>query len=409
MPQQPAARPAPAPDNRTAAPAATPGGPTADLRGSLRGMNYADGAAAVRPDAPDRAGPAATGTAGAPGVAGALDALPEGVPKTREEIQDSLDYAGVSATSVTGKELGSFNGVTVSMLPGTRMHASVGHGSLSVRADPGLQAAVPWCPDAVVNSLRYNFHTASFTADAEGLGPDALYSKAVAWVANKHFKPKLPGKMQRAGYDPGADPQALETFKSLGGLFDIDPAAAAPGAQADGPADMIDPAAELGFHLDKEVKMPIGGGEAEMAIPAGARFHLSASFKGDARKPKVERISLSTSGKAITLRKTEGMFASLQGLDLNGLTILPGGQLKLDYDLVVEQMAVGAVALFRLFAAAAGDLRGLNQPLPQAKMEGLRKMVDDKVAADVQPQLVALLKQYDKAIPGVSLSEAFGL
>jgi len=371
-------------------------------------MNYAEGAAAVRPDGP-AAGDTTGDTATSGNTTNPLANLPEGVPSTPEEIQDSIDYAGISATSVRGRSLGSFNGVDVSMAAGTRMRASVGHGSLSIGADPGLHASIPWAPDATINSLRYNFHSGTFTASAEGLGPDGLYSKAVAYVANKYFKPKLPAAMRRPGYSPGSDPQALETFKSLGGIFDIDPSSAVPGGEADGPAEFVDPSAELGFHLDSAIKMPIAGGEAEMEIPAGARFGLNASLKGDARQPTVKSVSLRAHGSPISIRKTEGIFASLQGLDLNGITILPGGKLSLDYDLIVERMADGAVALFGLFAALAGDPSALNGSFPRTKMEGLRKTVDDKIAADVQPQLIALLQQYDKAIPGISLTQAFGL
>jgi hypothetical protein len=76
---------------------------------------------------------------------------------------------------------------------------------------------------------------------------------------------------------------------------------------------------------------------------------------------------------------------------------------------VVEQMADGVVALFALFAAAAGDPRALNSPMQRQRFLELRKTVDEKIAAEVQPKLCELIRQYDKALPGISLVETFGL
>ena len=59
--------------------------------------------------------------------------------------------------------------------------------------------------------------------------------------------------------------------------------------------------------------------------------------------------------------------------------------------------------------AAAGEPRALNARIPKARYEGLRAIVNEKVAAAAEPQLAAMLRTYDDAIPGVSLVEAFGL
>ena len=39
-------------------------------------------------------------------------------------------------------------------------------------------------------------------APVEGLGPDKWYSSATTKAVNKHFKPKLPAAMRKAGYSP---------------------------------------------------------------------------------------------------------------------------------------------------------------------------------------------------------------
>ena len=384
--------------------ASRPGGASGGLRAGLRTMDYADGARSVRP-------PAERGTSG-----DGADTMPAGVPRTPEEIQRSIDHVGVGATMTKGKELGRYGDVSLAMRAGTRLNATASRRGVSISAEPGLDVIIPWLPDAVVRRLRYDFATGAFSASAEGLGPDGLYSKAVAWIADSYFKAKLPAKMRAAGYNPNTDPDVLGTFKSLGSVFGIDPAQAVPGAgggggggEDDPASDLVDPSASLGFHLAKAITIPIAGGEAEVVIPAAARFDLAASLKGRANKPSVGSLTLRSLGKPIELRKITGFAASLQGIDINAITVLPGGRVQLDYELVLEQMANGAVALVGLFALLAGDPRLASQPMPRTRFEELRKTVDAKIAAEVQPRLADLLREYDKALPGISLVEAFGL
>lgn len=389
-----------------------------DARSKLKGTSYEDGKRMTSPGQ---------------GIEPPADAkaAPAGLPENADDVKQSIDQVGVSVTDTKGDVIGQYGPATIKILPGTRLHAGVGRGNLHISAQPGLYADVNWAPDATINSLTYDFATASFRASAEGLGPDGLYSKAASWAANRYFKPKLPAAMQKAGYDPKKDPDGLQTLKELGGLFDMGGGGGATGEWGTPKADkdggkggvesavvaglhqagkrFTDPGVDLSFHLLDEVKTPLMGGEAELVIAKGTSCQVFSSFKGPVDKPVVSSIDLRAHGKGIEIHKTKGFAASIQGLEIHSVRILPGGKVKFEYDLIPEQLTDGVVALFTLFAAAAGDRSALNRPMPRARFEEIRKDVDKQLEGEAGPALVGLIRQYDKAIPGMSLVEAFGL
>lgn len=385
---------APAPDTRASATNRSRGGGGGGVRDQLRTMNYADGAAAVSPE----------GSQG-PTVGDGGPSIPAGLPQNQQEIQESVDHASISGTATKGQLLGERSGVAIRMAAGTRMNASMGHGNMRISAHPGLQVEIPWWPDAELDGLRYNFRSGEFEADAEGVGPDAAYEAAISWIANNYFKPKLPTAMRKKGYEPQNDPDLMGTFKALGSVFGVD----ASEAKGDKESPVKDVRTALEFHLEEGMEIPVAGGTVMMKIPPHARFQLAAALAGDPKDTKIDRITLRSLGRPIEVGKTEGFAKELQGLELNALHILPGGKVELDYDLILENMTEGVMALFAVFAAAAGEPRALNARIPKARYEGLRAIVNEKVAAAAEPQLAAMLRTYDDAIPGVSLVQAFGL
>jgi hypothetical protein len=88
------------------------------------------------------------------------------------------------------------------------------------------------------------------------------------------------------------------------------------------------------------------------------------------------------------------------------MAIEPGGRFTFDYDLDAEQMADGLSALIALLGIAAHQDPG---PIPQTKLTAARKELDARLAREVPPRFKAILQQYDRAVPGFSLMEIFGV
>ncbi|MBN1944743.1 MAG: hypothetical protein JW797_03660 [Bradymonadales bacterium] len=380
------------------------------LKRALAGLPYPDQKALLQPERPLLA-MAVPDQAAAVQMEEEKAGLPEGIPQTPEEIKRSLGSASVAVTAKKGEVLATEGIVTLKMLAGTRLRAYATPSDIRIDASPGLVAELKYLPDTVINRLVYDFDTARFTVEAEGVGPDFLYSKAVSWAANKYYKPRLPAKIQAAGYNPKEDPDPEQTFKSLAGLFDIDldglPGGGGPaGKEAENFTDL---SVSVGFSLRRGLKIPLLGGEAEMTVKPGTYFDLSGYLTGPVTHPQVRAITLRASSDEIEVKKIKGFAASLQGLKIRSVTILPGGKLDLDYDLVVERAAEGVVALFTLFAIAAGDRSALNARVPNVRMEKIRQELNAKISEEAGPRLIEIIRQYDKAVPGISLVKAFGL
>jgi hypothetical protein len=326
------------------------------------------------------------------------------LPKTREEIADSVDSVGMAATMRAGRTLAKEGPVTLRMLDGTRLSVRADAGGLFIGARPGLLAEVDWLPDAEINSLRYDFRKAEFSAEASGAGPDFIYGWAVAAAANKFFKPRLPAKMQGAGYSPHRDEDTAGTFQALSGLFEVDGDTEFPNE------DVRDVSASVDFRLKDGLVVPIAGGTAEFRIEPNARISLSGELSGASSDPKVERIRIGNYGGDVRIAKVgDGFAANLQVIILRSVTIGAGGALSFDYDLEVEGMLEGLVGLAKLFALMAGEPRAASGGIPDIKLKAIREQVDAKLSAEVGPQLRALIQQYDDVVPGMSLVKAFGL
>lgn len=77
---------------------------------------------------------------------------------------------------------------------------------------------------------------------------------------------------------------------------------------------------------------------------------------------------------------------------------------------MVEDLTEGVIALARLFGAlATRDARALEGPATDVRLDGFREKVDAKLTEEVAPRLQELIRQYDRALPGISLVKAFGL
>ena len=351
------------------------------------------------PPAPTTSG---GGDAFEPGGTPALAALPASLNLSADQLRHMVDLVSISVSTRADTTLASTLQGTLTAAAGTRLSASASGSSVYLSADPPMTFDPKPGPAFKLRSLSYDFANAKFHVDAQGVGPDFIYSAVSSWAATHYLKPLLPAAMQRPGYDPRTDPNLVSALRGI---------ATGGGTGAQALADAFEkPTLSASFHTGDEIKLPVANGQAELSVAAGTPFEVTAEMSGPATHPQIDDVQLRALGDhGITVAKTKGLAAGLAGLEVHQATLSRGGQVKLDYELIPEQMLQGGYALLALFGAALGDPSLLNQPMPDVKLEGVRADVDKQIQSEVGPQIVELLRRNDNAIPGFSLTEALGL
>lgn len=169
---------------------------------------------------------------------------------------------------------------------------------------------------------------------------------------------------------------------------------------------LANPTAGLCVVLPQDFRAPLGATGMELVIPARTVLNLAAAARGTVARPVVESLVLTASSPGIAIRPASGTFKELKELDLDSVTIRRGGVFDFRYDLSVERMGQGAMALVALLGMASGRNVG---PVPDVKLASVRKEIDALLAKEVPPRFKAFLKQYDALVPGMSLMSLFGV
>lgn len=321
---------------------------------------------------------------------------------TREMVAENLRNVTVSVQLDEGLVPGP-DGTGLEAPPGTRLEITLGNHGFTIRAQPAVVWHADWLPDPTVRSVSYSFRTASFTADAEGPGPDSWYESSVASAVDERLRPQLPSVMQAPGYAPFADTQLEDRLQAVVDLF------VGSASETSRSAPSSAPGVAFSFRVPEDARVPLGDGESYAWIDEGTIVDFSTRLDGSFSDLSLRSMQVRFS-QPVEIMKGEERDAILSRMELSGLTLRPNAEVSLDYRLGPEEAVDGVRALALLIAVAVEPrARYSNVELRRTEMEGLRSQVQERVDGQLEPRLVDLIRDNDAAIPGISLIELFGV
>ena len=170
---------------------------------------------------------------------------------------------------------------------------------------------------------------------------------------------------------------------------------------------LVDPSAFAVLQAPRDLHIPLGTEQLELYIHAGALLDISVDGSGPMARPKLKQLSLTSPGSGIEIQSTgKGLKDAFMGLTMKRIGVGPGGKFDFDYDLRPEEMGRGLLGLVALLGMAAGEHVG---SIPDVKMQGVRKELDERLQREVPPRLKAFLGEFDHILPGFSLLDIFGM
>ena len=358
-----------------------------------------------------------------------------GVDNPEQLARDSLFSADASVTALDGQELYHEGHVRVRFDPNTRFSVRLDPGGLHLSADPGIEVDVPG-PNLRISSIGYDFQAAKFHAYGKAsfdlFGAYASIAMGVVERAlEKKVKPLLPSRIQQPGYSMARDPNLQETVQQLQNTFQFaggghaatqqggrteggqrdgggpPPEGGAAGGGVPGLSRLVDPSAFAVLQAPRDLHIPLGTEQLELYIHAGALLDISVDGSGPMARPKLKQLSLTSPGSGIEIQSTgKGLKDAFMGLTMKRIGVGPGGKFDFDYDLRPEEMGRGLLGLVALLGMAAGEHVG---SIPDVKMQGVRKELDERLQREVPPRLKAFLGEFDHILPGFSLLDIFGM
>ena len=370
-------------------------------RGDGRGPREASHASR----APARPAPAAPAAA-APSPASSLSSIT--LPIGEAELRRAIDSAALGGTISEAQTLARSRFGELRIAAGTRVEIALSGSRLDISTDPGLTLDLHYGPNVTIRRIQYDLNTGRFEVDAEGPGPDFLYREAATWFANRTLRPLLPVELQTPGYDPRTDPELIARFqRTVTSVLTGQP----------GPAGVTfsNPTARASIRLARELRVDLPEGNV-LIVPRGTPFSFDASFEGPIEAPVLRELTVRSSGRGVVLRQSEGLFSSIAGLEIRGVTVRPGGRLAVDYTPLPETALNGGESLLRLLGGAigvaSGDPRGLellNAPPPNHRLPELRREIDGRIHGEAEPALLRLIRDNDMVVPGFSLTRLMGV
>ncbi|MCS6760415.1 MAG: hypothetical protein MO852_16925, partial [Candidatus Devosia euplotis] len=326
---------------------------------------------------------------------------PEGLDTA--EVMRALSSVSFETTLVDGL---SPSGEGLQADPGTRLFVTMNGGGFSIRAHPAMRYNVDWRPDPTINSVRFSFHTGQFTANAEGTGPDGYYVDGVTNNLNSRLAQRLPAEMRSGDYNPWADPGLGDKIQSVIDLI-VGHAGATKPSTTEGDSN---PAFGVSFSVHDAQQIPLGDGDATAFIEPGTRVDVRTRLNGNFSDPQLGSLNVRFS-EPVGIVKGDDNDALFERMDLDAITLRPNGQVTMNYQLGPENAANGLQALVAILAVAAEPRLAYSNDiqLRPARMERLRERVQERIDGQLEPRLVDMIRQYDDAVEGVSLSRFFGL
>ncbi|MCZ7682954.1 MAG: hypothetical protein M5U28_30780 [Sandaracinaceae bacterium] len=314
----------------------------------------------------------------------------------------SLFAAGVSATAVRRLRLYDTAALDVALPAGSEVRFRVDPGGCHLVVTPGLEViGAGALPDLTLTRARYDFRSTRFEADVAGLS-GALAEPLLELFLNRSVRPRLPAALRRAGYSLDRDPDLAATLRELTGALSLGggvPGGAGGGASLSSAREL---AVFLQLKLDADVSFPLEGLDAlEVFVPRGAILSAWIRTSGPLGDPALRRLEVEAPARGVVLRSTGGGLAALAALEVRRVTVYPGPAFAFEYELLLEQLAEGALLLGRFAEVLAG--RFAPAATPEVRLRGLRTMIDAALTEGFGAFVAALLARYDAVIPAVSL------
>lgn len=298
---------------------------------------------------------------------------PQGID--RQTILNALGHVALSAT-----------------IDGRRYDAYLTRESLSINASPGMSFPVDWLPDPSISTLTYRFDTARFEADG-------TYANLIIDRANDRLLQRLPKPMRAAGYNPFFDPKLEANLQQL-----IDAVGASGGSGAGG-LSISAPEIRFDVTLPNEVRLPLDDAGHVAVIREGTRADVSFTASGTIGAPRLESLYVHFS-RPVNLGEGMG------GIEIHAITLRPGGQVELEYQLTPERMVDGLRALFLLGAVAVEPrlvFTARTGELEPTHLDGFRAKVQTELDGKVEPAFRNFVRAHDGDVPGLSLLSFFGI
>lgn len=322
---------------------------------------------------------------------------------SHEELRGSLISVSASIELPAGHFRQLDDEVSIEAPAGSRLYASVSDHGVSLSLSPGLSRVVDWGIDSRIERVSYRFGDGSFHAEASGIGPDRLHSDAVSKAVEGRLGPLLPPAMREPGYSPRDDANLDANFQTV---FDI--LRPKKGAQAGEGTELASPRMALVLQVPQALEVPLSEGAYVARIAKGTRIDVSFMLEGSVADPKLSSLQVRFSDPVEISAGAER--ALLKRLDLNAVTIAPGGQITADYSLGAEGVVDGLRALVAVTATIAEPrLAASTANMRPTRLEGARKDVSELIDVHVEPALRSLIQSLDLGIGGLSLQKVFGV
>lgn len=336
--------------------------------------------------------------------------------------QRSVQAASLSATLEQDNTVYRNRGLQILFEGGSRLSVRLDPFGLHFTCEPGILVKVRHAPDLRITHIRWDFAQARFDCSATANWFDILSiigklgETRIEQFLNSKLRPRLPAAVRKPGYSPTTDPNLAQTIAELSNVFNFvldksvqsTPTASQtqPTMHPPGPERLKSPSAFIAIRMPEDFRVPLGSQGFELFVQRGTPLYITAKAKGSLTQPVVDLLVVEAAQQGIVARPTSGHFRSLKEIKFKAITISHGGKFEFDYDLSVEELGKGLLALVALLGLAAGRDVGT---LPDVKLREIRKEIDARLQREVPPRFKALLKQYDRLVPGVSLTTVFGV
>ncbi len=322
---------------------------------------------------------------------------------TRAEALRSLGTVRLSVELDDGVQGDAFE-----IAPNTRLTLTLTNNQIRISAQPELNIPIDFWPDAQLRSLRYDFATASFSADASGFGPDGAYIDAINAAVNGHLKPMLPQVMREAGYQAYEDQQLDQTLQLLIDRLAQRTTAERPEASSlSSTSGVSDPALSVSFVIPQAKQIPLPDSDRSLWVDAGTRVFVSLTTEGELGEASLSALRISFGTPVVVAEEAD---SAINRMDLRSITVRPDAQLTMEYDLAPEQLVDGAKGLFVLLALLSEPrLAAANPTIESTRLDGIREEIQTKVDEQLEPRLRALILSLSEQTSDSSLADFFGI
>ena len=316
------------------------------------------------------------------------------------ELRQGHGRAELSAELDAPLELGG-----MSLQAGTRVNFQFSDHGANLNFHPGAQLQIGWLESQTVRSLRLDFQSGRVEPRVEGMTSVDPYVGMLGVGATALLSPYLPEAMRTPGYLPSQDPDLQQNLQLL-----VDRMLGR-GTPANAPElpglELSALGLDTSFTIVEDKQIPIPGNDRSLWVKAGTRVSIDLDTEGSAEAPELRALRLRFDEPVGVSSKEDAVF---NRMDLHGITIHPGAQISLSYELGPEQVIDTTRTLLVLLALLAEPQAADRlPPIAPSRMDGLREDVQTMIDQELEPQLIQLIGQLDPQIPQVSLQRFFGL